>query len=263
MGKRLGIYVFAILLCIAVSNSCQNPSSKIALPPPISSEDSAIISNIEADITFGRTDSGLFKIQTIEQSNIQKGHSLFRLKLLNLKARLLAKNKEYDKAISTCDKIIKICEEDLELLRIPYVYANLVKGDIYFELRNYRTAYKYFYEAKNKIQGFQASCEYAQYDYRVAVIFYKQNNYREAIANFKNAYKNYYQCQYDFARYFRMQEINNDIGICFYNLGEYDSSLVYYNKALLKVNSIKPKNNSQKKYISIAMLLKVIGVKAI
>lgn len=252
MGKRSGYLILAILLFIVTIISCHSNNSKIALPPPIPPEDSALIANIEADITFGRTDSGLLKIQSIEHNNVKKGHDLFHLKLLNLKARLLAKNKEYDKALSTCDQIISISEENLEQLRIPYVYANLVKGDIYFELRNYRTAYKFYFEARNNIEGYQATCEYAQYDYRVAVILYKQNKYREAILNFKKAYKNYYECQYDFSRYFRMQEIQNDIGFSFYNIGEYDSALVYYSNALKKVNSIKPKNTSQVKYISIA-----------
>lgn len=250
--SQFKIVVYTLLFITVLLISCDRKQVKITKSPPIAYEDSLIVADIENDISFGKTDTGLAKIQRISTTENYLNHNFFRLKLLNLKARLLAKNKKSKQALELCDDIISICEKDMDNLRLPFVHANLVKGDIYFELRNYQLAYKYYYQVRSSIQGFEADCEYAQYDYRIAIILFKQKKYAESIKNFRWSYDKYFQCKKDFNRQFRLQEILNNIGICYYKIGNFDSAIYYYNASLIHQNSIKPKDNNQSIYLSIA-----------
>ena len=173
--SQFKIVIYTLLFFTVLVSACDRNQNKITKSPALTYEDSLIVADIENDISFGRTDTGLAKIQRISATENYVKHNYFRLKLQNLKARLLAKNKKSKQALELCDDIISICEKDMDNLRLPFVHANLVKGDIYFELRNYQLAYKYYYQVRSSIQGFEADCEYAQYDYRIAIILYKQN----------------------------------------------------------------------------------------
>lgn len=251
MLKHYRIIFYSILL-IGIFVSCNKVKQTLINPPALSIEDSLIAANIESDLSIGNIDSGLIKIKQISNQEKYSNHSLLKLKLLNIKARLLTKSKKYDQALETCDEIINICEKNMEELRIPYVHANLVKGDIYFDQRNYQSAYKYYFQGRNSLNGFEADCEYAQYDYRVAIILFKQTKYSYAIENFKKAYSKYLQCNKTFNLEFRLQEILSNIGICYYKLGNYDSSLVYYNKSYQYLSGIQPKDSVQVMFIEIA-----------
>lgn len=251
MLKHYRIIYYSILL-IGIFSSCNKVNHTLTRPPSISSEDSSIVSNIEADLSIGNIDSGLIKIKKYSNQENYSNHQIFKLKLLNLKARLLTKSKKYDQAVETCDEIISYCEKNMDELLIPYVHANLVKGDIYFDQRNYQSAYKYYYQGINSLNGYEADCEYAQYDYRVAIILFKQAKYSYAIENFKKSFAKYLHCNSNFNYKFRLQEILSNIGICYYKLGNYDSSLFYYNKSYQYLSSIQPKDSIQLIFIEIA-----------
>lgn len=250
MPKHTRFSILIILILFTIAFSCNRGS--IFVPTPIiSSSDSLIFIELENDLSFNRLDTALIKIQKLEESDQFKSNVLFKVYVFNLKARILTFQKKYQPALDVVNEMLAITDTNINYLKVAYSHANLIKGDIYFELRNYPAAYKYFYEGQKSIVEQSDNCSYAQYDYRIAIILYKQQKYFSAINKFNKSYKKYNICGEEFGQHFRMQEIQSNIGLCYYKLNQYDSALHYYNKAKEILITIKGEDISQSIYLEI------------
>lgn len=250
MPKHTRYSILIILILFTIAFSC-NRGSIFVPTPNISSSDSLIFIELENDLSFNRLDTALIKIQKLEESDQFKSNVLFKVYVFNLKARILTLQKNYQPALNVVNEMLAITDTNINYLKVSYSHANLIKGDIYFELRNYPAAYKYFYEGQKSIIEQSDNCSYAQYDYRIAIILYKQQKYFSAINKFITSYKKYNICGEEFGQHFRMQEIQSNIGLCYYKLNQYDSALHYYNKAKEILMTIKGEDISQTIYLEI------------
>lgn len=242
------IYILASFILYSC-NVDQIPQLNVEL----TKEDSARLSLVEYHFSLSNYDSTFHVLDSFSKIEEYNNHKIFRLQILESKARLYIQLKKYQSALDIINLILLETENDRELYNGNFVAANLQKGDIYFGLGNYRTAYKYYYLGKESSKGKGENCTFAMYDYRISLILYRQNKYLESLKNFKKSFSGYNNCNNnDFPVKFRQQEILSNIGLCFYKLEMYDSSLLYYNKALSMVNRIKIQNASHKVSLEIA-----------
>lgn len=128
-----------------------------------------------------------------------------------------------------------------ETLKQQYAYANFNKADKLYEEGNYSKAYDYYYKAKSVAETMDDSCTLGYYDYRIGFVLHKAEKYQEAISNYKTASVLLSKCTTTIAYFYRLQETLDNIALCYQDLGQYDSALIYYNKAL---EEISDKRNS-------------------
>lgn len=126
-----------------------------------------------------------------------------------------------------------------------YAQANFSKGDALFGLGNYGDAYNYFYKAKKIAKDNLDSCELDDYTYRLGIVLFRQERFEEAAENFKQSFEESSACAFVFSLFYRRQELLDNIGLCYYKLGTYDSALRYYDKALTYINE-NQKNFAEK-----------------
>lgn len=250
MLRRKSYPILFVLFLATIIFSC-NKGNIFVQTPVISSTDSLVFSTIENDISFNRLDTALIKIQKLEESDNFKSNILFKVYVFNLKARILTRQKKYQSALDVVNEMLANTDTNIDFLKIAYSNANSIKGDIYFELRNYPAAYKYYYEGQKSIVKQSDNCSFAQYDYRIAIILYKQQKYISSIDIFKKSYKKYNICGEGFGEHFRMQELLSNIGLCYFKLQQFDSALVYYDRAKDFLVTIKGNDISQNTYLKI------------
>jgi len=133
-----------------------------------------------------------------------------------------------------------------------YAYAFYSKGDVLFREKKFSEAYTYYYRARSIAKANFNSCALGEYTYRTAMILYKQTRYKEAIETFKKGFAETSTCLMDFGKYFRLQEELNNIALSYYKVGNYDSALLYYDKALKFIDINKDKFDFRQKWHEIA-----------
>lgn len=131
----------------------------------------------------------------------------------------------------TPDKKLKYSSE--------YGQAHFYKGDILFDENDYNEAYQYFYSGKvigsNSLDG----CILSDYSYRMAMIMYKQENFRIAAANFKNSSNEANGCALNFVSFYRRQELLNNTGLSYSKVNMTDSALYFFDKTLKYIDKFQ------------------------
>lgn len=245
---RYSLFVLVIFLFFACK---EKKETKSLLPPKLSSEDSSIINKLESNISLREFDELFRTVDSLKKTNKFENVLDFKYNVLLKEANAYYRIAKYEKALDILNSVIE--ETNLsDKYQIFYVNSILLKGDIYFLLGNYQIAYKYLYEGRKSSEQLSSYCQLAQYDYRLGIILFRQEKYAESITFFKQSYDKYYLCKQDFINSYRQQEIISNIGLCFYKIGVYDSSIYYYDRAATIVSSIIPKDAAQEKYIKMA-----------
>jgi two-component system sensor histidine kinase VicK len=121
-----------------------------------------------------------------------------------------------------------------------YVYntadANFAKGDAYFDLNQYTSAYRYYYEGYILGKNYIDNSLLAEYTYRMGMVSFRQSHYNLAANYFKESFRQSFAYRDDFRAFYQRQELLNDIGESYLNLGNTDSAALYFNKALAFIN---------------------------
>lgn len=229
----------------------KNESNKILLTPKLSSEDSITINTLQSKIILREYDELFILIDSIKKTNKFENVLVYKYNILLKEAFAYSRINKYEKAL----EILNQCIEETNLnekYQSYYVNAVLLKGDIYFSLGNNQVAYKYLYEGRRASEKISSYCELAKYDYRLGIILFKQEKYAESIMFFKQSFEKYNSCIADFNNLYIKQEIVSNIGLCFYKIGIYDSSIYYYNRAADIVENTNTTNSSQEKFMKMA-----------
>ncbi len=244
--------LFFILFISTISFTSCNEKNNTHKASTINTQDSLLFADIDESITYKELDSAFIKIARLEKLERFSTDLRFKFSTNQLKIRALIRSKNYHEALLLCNELISLTEEDVPENYPSKVFAHYLKGDIYFELGNYQTAYKYYFKGRDLSKGELGACLTGQYDYRVSILLFIQEKYSESIKESRSAQRNYYQCGVDFNQKFRIQEITSNIGLSYYKMKNYDSAIFYYNKALTEVDNIKPQNESQQGYLTMA-----------
>ena len=231
-SKLIRISFILGFLYLLLFNSCTKNTINSNIPK-LNNIDSIKIAEIERIYKKAGYDSVRLLITKLTHNRDIESEKLLRLKIRDVEARIKIKEGEPQAALDIINQILFETENERSSYNNQYVSATLLKGYIYFGLGDYKSAYKYYYEARESSYGQGEKCEFAVYDYRISLSLYRQNKYIEAIDNFKRAFVNYGVCKNkDFWTEFQRQEIISNIGLCYFKTGQYDSSLFYYDSAL-------------------------------
>lgn len=122
--------------------------------------------------------------------------------------------------------------DNVSAMPTRYAKANLFKADRLFEEEDYAKAYEYYYRAKVHSERSPDSCAIGYYYYKMGLVLYRGRKYDESISPFKLAINNFTHCGGDLNYFFRTQEIYDNIALAYQQQKQYDSALIYYNKAL-------------------------------
>jgi two-component system sensor histidine kinase VicK len=113
-----------------------------------------------------------------------------------------------------------------------YADANFAKGDAYFDLNQYTNAYRYYYEGYVLGKNYIDNSLLAEYTYRMGMVSFRQSHYKLAVNYFKESFKQSFAYHDDFRAFYQRQELLNDIGESYLNVGNIDSAALYFNKTL-------------------------------
>ena len=151
--------------------------------------------------------------------------------------------KDKDASLTYADSMLYIVETYKLQESHPQEYARsfYALGDAYMGARNYKKAYENFYKAKTLAQKYGDICGIGEYNYRLAMVNYREEKYALATAYFKESFIELAECNDEFAFMGRRQEILNNLGLSFYKAGNNDSALKYYDKALEFLNAHRTK----------------------
>lgn len=150
--------------------------------------------------------------------------------------------RQFDKAMIYADSLILLVNNtDPEKYKTEHALANYSKGDVLFNLKEYSKAYEYYYKARLIGKTSLDSCTLSEYSFRLALILYRQGRFSEAAETFEKTFIESASCTFDFPRYFRQQQVLNNVGLSFYKAGNNDSALYYYNLALKFINTNRVK----------------------
>ena len=111
--------------------------------------------------------------------------------------------------------------------------VHYAKGDASFDAGNYKDAYNNYYVAKAEALAKADTCALSDYNYRLGMVMYKQQHYKDATSYFKLSYSEIDYCAANsFVTFYRKQELINNIALSYFSFSKTDSALVYYNKGL-------------------------------
>ncbi|RPE09713.1 GHKL domain-containing protein [Chitinophaga lutea] len=140
---------------------------------------------------------------------------------------------------------------------IEYGRALLQIGDLLKEEGKYSDAFSRYYEGRAFIQRAGDTCFFNEYNSRLAVTYYYQNRFQEAIPYFREAFAVLDACKRNLFYRFRNQQADLDnIALCYHKLGQTDSAMFYYDSATRYIAAHKApflKNPPQARFVGEAL----------
>ncbi|WP_311954385.1 HAMP domain-containing sensor histidine kinase [Mucilaginibacter terrae] len=118
-----------------------------------------------------------------------------------------------------------------------YYKALLCRGEISVYLKQYTTALKYFYQARQTLNN--GNCKDGFLSVRMASIYYNQKNYKAAAKLWAENYNLIKSCvaNYPFQKqFYTLQSVLNSAGVSYQRAGIYDSARYYYIKDVELIN---------------------------
>lgn len=116
---------------------------------------------------------------------------------------------------------------------IEYGKALLTRGDILQEEGRYSDAFARYYEGRALILKAGDTCFFNEFSGRLAMTYYRQNRFREAIPYFREAFTALESCASDpFYRFRIQQAVLDNIGLAYHHMERGDSAMFYYDSTL-------------------------------
>ncbi len=117
-----------------------------------------------------------------------------------------------------------------------YVHALLEKGHILSAQHNYDKAHDYYVNAIEQARELVSSCSLNEYYYLVAMALYREKQFPEAAGYFKDAFIAAQTCSTVEWPYQRMQELLDNIALCYTQRARSDSAVYYYDSCVSFIN---------------------------
>lgn len=225
------IIKLTFVCCLFMLFAC-NKESVINNSVVLAERDSLIVDKIDTLIFKAKYERVAELIDSTTKSLEYANHKGFRLEILERSAILHYKLEKLELAFDDLNRIILETENDI-IYNNALVFATQYKGYLLYGLGDYRSANKHFKAALEFNKNTGKFCESATIYHRLSLSLYRQQNYAESVNFLKLAFINYKECEKkDFWSEFKLQEILSNIGLCYFNLKKYDSSIYYYDSAL-------------------------------
>lgn len=114
-----------------------------------------------------------------------------------------------------------------------YVSLLLFGGQMAYRLMQYNKANDYYFHAKKLANAHLNPCERKEFNYSMAMVLYRQENFQQSVHYFQQAFELQNTCTpQTAATVLQQQEIQDNIGLCFVKLNQYDSAMIYFDRAL-------------------------------
>jgi len=138
----------------------------------------------------------------------------------------------YDTGMLYADSTLNIIEQHREQpeLESGYVNALVAKARLLFATNHFTQSYNYFFKARQLGEASPDSCRREVYNYGLAMVSYKQKKYADAAEFFKATFK--YRSFCDVQAYMSLQEVLDDIALCYEHMNKPDSAIFYYDSTL-------------------------------
>jgi tetratricopeptide (TPR) repeat protein len=122
-----------------------------------------------------------------------------------------------------------------------YGLAILCRGDIFREKLKFSDAIAYYFQGRDYIQKSGDTCTFSEFNGRIAMIYYRQKQYLDAVPYFRATFLNLQACTADtFYRFRNQQGQLDNIALCFSNINHNDSALFYYDSTLRYIQLFEP-----------------------
>jgi two-component system sensor histidine kinase VicK len=219
-----------VLLCSALLASCSRKNNDNG-----SGDVTDIVLLLNKAANQPATEARISQVHYIDSAIREKDLTISeKIRVYEFKAGIFTNQlNDYDRANAIADTMINLVESHgPEKYKTEYAVANYCKGDVLFNQKKYNDAYTHYYKARLIGKTNLDSCTLGEYSFRLALILYRQARYNEAAEKFRISFNESGTCNFDFIRYFRLQQVLNNTGLSFYKAGNIDSALHYYNKAL-------------------------------
>lgn len=180
-------------------------------------------------------------------------------KYYSLKGLFRVKEGRYAEALEYSTKCLSNFDTTTSKGYHEYAFQLISHGSIYYNLQNYHAAYRYFHQARRNYK--ENKCFSGYSDYSIAMVLYRQGDYRSAASTFKRAFEEYKVCNYLFETELRKQEILSNTGLSYLHLQQYDSALNYFRLADTFIDAMEAKEPSHFKWKEVAHAV-VAGNKA-
>jgi signal transduction histidine kinase len=135
-----------------------------------------------------------------------------------------------------------------------YFKALVIKGDAYSEAKQYNSALKYYYDAKNETNT--GNCDDGNISVKIAGLYYNQRNYAMAATCWIESVDVLANCQEKLNRqklFYLKQGALNNAGIAYEKAGEMDSARYYYLQDVDLINKTAQKDTGS--YINAARIV--------
>lgn len=122
-----------------------------------------------------------------------------------------------------------------------YGLALLCRGDIFRDELKFSEAIAQYFEGRKYIQQSEDTCMFYEFDGRIAMVYYRQKKFTNALPYFQEAFESLYACTKDtFYRFHYQQGLLDNMGLCYRELNRHDSALFYYDSALHYIQQFEP-----------------------
>jgi two-component system sensor histidine kinase VicK len=158
------------------------------------------------------------------------------------------------KALLYADTMLTIANESINTKEyIPlYVDANFALGDASFTLQRYNDAYQHLFQGYLIGRTTLNKAVLSDCMYRMGMITYKMGNYNLAKDYFKKSYNYFDIVPNYFISFYHVQELLDNIALCYKHNNQPDSAIIYFDKSLKFVNKYGPQFKDRLKMMEIA-----------
>ncbi len=136
-----------------------------------------------------------------------------------------------------------------KVLSEEYAIANYTKADRLFEQNNFIEAFRYYHISKEIAKANRDSCILGYFNYKLGMVLYRGEQYSKSIRYFKESFDGLNSCGDWLPYFYRMQELDGNIALCYNKLGKYDSALIHFNAALVRIEEGKQKYPESKRML--------------
>jgi len=145
---------------------------------------------------------------------------------------------DYDRCLAISDSMLSLCNANKNQKNVNHwvIVAYNDKGDALLSTGRYLESYDCYYYAKKLAMECMDSCALSNYSYKLSMVLYKQRKYQEAAHYFEESLNETNSCKESFVLAYKKQEILDNLGLCYFHIGQLDSSIYYYNSALTYIN---------------------------
>jgi signal transduction histidine kinase len=120
-------------------------------------------------------------------------------------------------------------------LRVQTIFRD---ADAFMTEKRYNDAFERYYQGLEFAKKNLDSCQYSTYTFHLAMVRFRQEEYLESAARFRNFLSENKVCTSGFKeRVFLPYNALNGIALCFERTGQLDSALIYYRKSLSLLRS--------------------------